>query len=278
MGRFRTVCRRLARVVLCFGALVVLALLAAQVEQHVFRRRAEQLAADLETLEMRKTTWQEAQARLAHWGASRKFSDSCDAQSCSVDITFTEFAFGFLSERNLFVRLDDYFRWRLRLSYNEGPFVRAERLLGHTFMRLGGRPATVNAHVLMQDSVVWNKAIWMQIENYSSHVPGWDTGNRRIDFGVVASAEAVSRVDRQRERWDPVQLARHPEYLIGKPSSCQICVATWTKFTPYADPSDVNRLMRMDSSCLTRWQPCVDHGEIMPEAWAQYLAERPQER
>jgi hypothetical protein len=53
------------------------------------------------------------------------------------------------------------------------------------------------------------------------------------------------------------------------------CVAGWATFTPYAAPADVQRLMQVDLSCLTRWRSCVTQGEIMPIAWAQYLAERP---
>lgn len=273
--RFRTVCKWLARAVLCFGGLVMLALLAAQVEQHLFRRRVERLAAELETLEMRKTPWQEAQARLAHWGASQTIDKECDDRSCSTQIVLTEHMFDFISQRNLFEKLDDYFRWRFGLSYAVGPFRRAEQSLLRVYMRLGGRPAQCKADVGMRDGIVWSKAIALWIETYARTIPGWDTENRAIQFAVLASAETVPGFEPQWSRIHSARLGLHPNYLIGRPSSCEVCVATWTKFTPYADPADVNRLMRMNFSCLTRWQPCVDHGEVMPEAWAQYLAEQP---
>jgi hypothetical protein len=50
----------------------------------------------------------------------------------------------------------------------------------------------------------------------------------------------------------------------------------WVKFTPYAAPEDVYRLMQLNLSCLTRWHPCVTQSDIMPAAWVQYLAERSQ--
>jgi hypothetical protein len=51
--------------------------------------------------------------------------------------------------------------------------------------------------------------------------------------------------------------------------------AGWTIFTPYAATADVHRLMQLDLSCLTRWYRCLTQSDIMPAAWAQYLAEVP---
>src|ERR1700730_4995862 len=34
-----------------------------------------------------------------------------------------------------------------------------------------------------------------------------------------------------------------------------------------------DRLMRVNTSCLTRWHPCVTENDIMPAAWSQYVAE-----
>jgi hypothetical protein len=41
-------------------------------------------------------------------------------------------------------------------------------------------------------------------------------------------------------------------------------------FNPSLDSATVDRLMRFDFSCFTRWiHPCRDEGDIMPSAWAQ---------
>ena len=47
----------------------------------------------------------------------------------------------------------------------------------------------------------------------------------------------------------------------------------YARFTPNAHPSDVQRLMNFDLSCITRWQPCLELEQLMPQAWPQYLAE-----
>src|SRR6266478_5038974 len=48
---------------------------------------------------------------------------------------------GYLFKRSVFVRLDDYFRWRLKLSYDIGPFARLELVLLRAYVCVGGRPA-----------------------------------------------------------------------------------------------------------------------------------------
>jgi hypothetical protein len=139
-------------------------------------------------------------------------------------------------------------------------------------MRVGGHPAKVTATVGMRDGIVWNKGISVWIETYA-HDPEW-SGNELFEFSLLASAESVSRFEYFGGSSINPQLKLHSNYVIGRPSGCEICVEGWTKFTPYAEPSDVRRLMNLDLSCLTRWHPCVSQSDILPTAWAQYLAER----
>jgi hypothetical protein len=141
------------------------------------------------------------------------------------------------------------------------------------YVRLGGHPARVTANVGMRDGVVWSKGFHVWVETYG-HPVGW-SGNWHSEFTLIASAYSVSRFDRGFGGLIVPQLILHPYYLIGRPSGCTICVAGWATFTPYAAPADVQRLMQVDLSCLTRWRSCVTQGDIMPIAWAQYLAERP---
>jgi hypothetical protein len=168
--------------------------------------------------------------------------------------------------------LDDYFRWRLKLSYDQGPFVRTELWLLRLYMRVGGHPARVTATVGMRDGIVWNKGVSVWIETYA-HDPEW-SGNELFEFSLLATADSVSRFEYFGGSLINPQLKLHSNYVIGRPSGCEICVEGWAKFTPYAEPSDVRRLMNLDLSCLTRWHPCVSQSDILPAAWAQYRAER----
>jgi hypothetical protein len=272
VGRFCSLRKFLFAFTLILCTVLFLLLAASQIEQRLFRRRAEILLSQLQSLELRKTSWQDAEIQLQRWVPNRVIDGPCNVHSCSLQVTLDEFIFAFFVQRNPFVKLDDYLRWRLKLSYNTGPFERMEHSLLQTYLRVGGRPARVIAKVGMRDGTVWSKGFYVWVETYG-HPVGW-SGNWRMEFTLIASAYSVSRFERGFGGPIDSQLMLHPYYSIGRPSGCTICVNGWAIFTPYAAPADVYRLMQMDLSCLTRWRHCLIQSDIMPVAWAQYLAER----
>jgi len=152
--------------------LLSLALIVSQVEQHLFRRRGELLLAEIQSLELRKTPWHEAQSQFRRWGRDSKLDDQCNEHKCSLKITLDERVLGYLFKRNVFVRLDDYFRWRLKLSYDIGPFARLELVLLRAYVCVGGRPARIVAIVGMRDGIVWSKGFSVFIETYA-HEAHW---------------------------------------------------------------------------------------------------------
>jgi len=233
VGRLRSLRNFLSALLLSLCAVLLLTLLACQIEQHLFRRRAELLLSQIQSLELRKTPWQEAQIRLQRWGQNRELGDYCDAHKCSLQITLKEFVFDYFTQRNLFVKLDDYFRWRLKLSYNVGPFERMEYSLLQAYLRLGGHPARIIANIGMRDGIVRRKDFYVGIETYG-HPVFW-SGNWRIEFTLIATASSVSRLDRSFAGLTDPQLMLHPYYSIGRPSGCTICVEGWAIFTPYAE-------------------------------------------
>jgi hypothetical protein len=272
VGRLRSLRKFLFALSLSFGALLFLTLLTSQIEQHLFRRRAELLLSQLQSLELRKTSWQDAQTQFQSWGANREFDKGCSSQKCSLKITLNEFVLGHLTQRNLFEKLDDYFRWRLKLSYSEGPFVHAEFWLIRLYMCMGGRPARVIANIGMRDGTVWSKGTSVWVETLIDSAE-W-SGDQPFEFSLIAEVNSAPRFDYYGSPRVSSQLMLHQNYVIGRPGGCEVCVEGWVKFTPYAAPEDVHRLMQLDLSCLTRWHPCVSQNEIMPAAWAQYVAER----
>jgi len=272
MGRFRSPRKLLFALALSFCTILVLTLLASRIEQRLFRRRAEILLSQVQSLELRKSSWQEAQTQLQRWSSNRVIGDFCDAHMCSLQVTLDEFVFAHFIQRTPLTKLDDYLRWRLKLTYNEGPFERMEASLFQAYVRLGGHPARVMAEVGMRDGLIWSKGFHVWIGTYG-HPTGW-SGNWRMVFTLIASTSTASRLDRSFGSLGDAQLMLHPDYVISR-RNCTICVAGWANFTPYAAPADIHRLMRLDLSCLTRWHHCLTQSDIMPVAWAQYLAERP---
>jgi len=174
VGRVGSLRKVIVALSLSLCAVLLLTLLASQVEQQLFRRRAALLLSQLQSLELRKTSWQDAKTQFQVWDANRQFSEQCDSQRCSLTITLSEFVLAHVTRRNLFWKLDDYFRWRLKLSYDQGPFVRTELWLLRLYMRVGGHPAKVTATVGMRDGIVWNQGISVWIETYALKVgPNW---------------------------------------------------------------------------------------------------------
>ena len=271
MGRLRAAGRLILALLVGLCALLFLALIVSRIEQLFFRQRVELLLSQVQSMELRKTSWQEAQTQFRRWGADRHFDEHCDSHACSLQITMNDPVLGYLTERNLFVKLDDYFRWRMKLSYDIGPFVRAEFWLLHVYMRAGGHPARATAEIGMRDDIVWSKGISVAIETYA-HADEW-SGTQPFEYTLIAEVNSRPRFDYFGDRLVRSQLMLHPNYEIGRPDGCEICVMGWVRFTPYAAPEDVSRLMQLNLSCLTRWHSCANQSDIMPAAWAQYVAE-----
>lgn len=247
-------------------AFLLLFILANQIEQRIFRRHAELLLSKFQTLELRRTTWQEAQFLFQRWRANLDFDETCLPQICAFQITMNEPLASFVSERNLFVKLDDYFRWRLRLSYSIGPFQRLEFWLFRIYLRVGGRPSQIRVRVGMRNNVIWTKGIWVSVETYSRFLD-------MSEYALIAEISSGPRFGHYGDSRLLSQLMSHPNYAIGSPDGCEICLMGWVRFTPYASPEDVHRLAQLDFSCLTRWHPCTTQSDIMPIAWEQYTAE-----
>ena len=258
------------------GVLIFLVLLASQVEQRLFRSRAELLLSQVQSLELRKAPWPDALRQLKRWERESKFNDRCTRAECSIEITLVEPVSGFLFRNLTFVHLDDYLRWRLRLCYDEGPFVRMKQAMLQGYMLLGGRPATITASAGMRGGVVWSKGFSVVIETYWHNIPDFNP-DRWFEYSLIASTGSVPHLDLSGQNWVDPQITLHPNYIISRPGGCEICIMGYVHFTPYADPADIRRLMQLNLSCLTRIRPCLDQGDIMPAAWKQYLEERDRE-
>ena len=93
-GRSRCVC----------GYLLLLSLTLAvnEVAQLLVRRRSEQLLTVIQSLEMRKSSWAEAQTRLRPWSSNIKLDDHCDAHKCSLEITLSDLVYPYVFGANRF--------------------------------------------------------------------------------------------------------------------------------------------------------------------------------
>lgn len=224
---------------------VVACAVAIQVEQHLLRRRAERLLGDIRSLEIGKTTQQDAQRTLPQWERYRWNEGPCKGPDCASFVV-----------EDFFYRHSD-----LIGRLYEKDRAAAELLFG-IYMKLGGRPSRVVGGVEFRDGVVSGKSFRVHVE-----VPPWKGNDWH--YTLVGGATSV------REIWQHHVKLSHPAYAIGRPDSCDgPCVAVYAEFTANTREADVLRLMSFDLSCLTRvFRPCRTEGDIMPAAWSQYLAE-----
>jgi hypothetical protein len=224
------------------ASVLVLALIAVvvgiQMDQILLRKRAEQLLADIKLLQVRRTTFTEAEQLLHRWKSVTKRDGDC-SRKCGLDILLQDFA------------------------YEHGSFL-GSRMLS-AYMRLGGHPARVRVGIGLRDGIVWSESVGVYVEVAPYHD---DTGTFS-QYSLLGGASFGS---------DPPTKNRndlHPAYAFeGLGGGCEVCQRISVLFTPDASPSDINRLMQFDLGCLTRWRhPCRRQGDIMPAAWRQYLDE-----
>jgi hypothetical protein len=234
--------RKILRIV-SIAVLILIASLTAfvQFQQHLLRWRAEHLLADIRDLQLGKSTWPDAQKIMTRWGAWGEYRGSCTSERCSYRIELDESygAFSYATHR----------------QNSPGDFlVECCRRLYPIYFVLGGRSAAVLARVDIIDGHIWAKDYLMAVDVLTQVLPEQD------GYMLFSSGTTVWRSEDFRRQLN----ARHPEYVIGRPGGCEGCEAIYARYTPFADPSEVNRLLNFNLNCLTRLIPCRHRGDIMP--------------
>lgn len=268
---FMRVARRVARGVAYFGVvcagLLAMMWIGGLIGQHVFRRRVERLLAAVRATELRKTSWEEAQARFSEWKRWTTYGSTCDSRQCSFEIVLAEPVFTFVGQSCEW--LDNYLRWRLERHYGDGdgPFVRSEIRILQSYLRMGGHPGRVTVSLEMRDGKVSGESVFVSVETYG-HPIGW-SGDFRQEFSLSAWFYAADRLPTNHDLGFKPE---HPDFeIIWHP--CTVCVLGTVIFTPEAEGADVRRLTQIKTSCFTKWRPCLTQADIMPAAWRQFMAE-----
>jgi hypothetical protein len=247
---------RLRRVLgmLAFIVLAAAAVLAAivPIQQRRLRIRAEAILADLHQIELRKTNWSEAKERMERWKEWGDYIEECGETLCRHSVELYD---GFGSALWGHLGVAQYFIWL------NGPYE-----------FLGGRVVRLTARLDVADGIVWGKGIVAYI-----HVSQLDDADGLFGghgYDLIAEAGSQSRLN---ELGGSPQIVLHPDYVIGTPGGCTSCLMVYARFTPYAEPATVRRLMDVNLSCIDRWHPCRYKPDIMPRAWEEFTKRRPNE-
>lgn len=255
--RVRAVILRIVRVfTISLLAAGLIAFAIVQVQQHLFRHRAERLLADFQSIRLQQSTWQDAQSFMRRWGAWGNYSGSCTASFCDYEIRFTDPQWNVgrhLSERlyNLFIDLHVFTIW--------------ERLGDH-------------GPKMFMDFTVSNGYIVRSGVSFGVYVPPKQASfTDDYSFFMALSAESrfsLSRDTNERGKWhlgSEDQLVDHPDYVVHRPGGCMYCELGEVTYTPYLPKPEVDRLTAFNFSCITRLRPCVQLSDLLPASSSWHL-------
>jgi len=219
---------------------IYLVLLAAvQISQRITRRRAEHLLSDLRGLQLERSSWSDARALMQRWGRWGVYKGTCDANHCVYEIRLD--STGVVSGVTATSELSFYL-------FSRSAEV-ASLLLGAHLPNAGGGFEVQNNRVI---------GTWFLL---STNLPG----------GSLFSGMSGKRT-RDLEPYDLwPEKDPHPEYRTVLRTGT---IGTFfTQFTAATKQEDVEWLTAFNFTCMTRWLPCRERGDLLPSAWAKYTAE-----
>jgi len=230
-----------------FVIFILLALATIQGEQRLQRSRSERLLRQLQAIDLRVATFSDVERTF---GRSATKSAKCDNESCEYSI-----------------QLESPLGSQALIRVLQRFHIPTDRLF-HTLLRLGARPALVNAQIKIRNGIAWGKSMMVVIA-----MPGGrDNQGRWCDYELIGRVQSIPAFHHRYYR--DAEFLLHTDYEIGRPGGCTACVEGHVWFTPYAAVGDVRRLMDFDLSCMTRWRNiCRTQSDILPSAWAQYQQE-----
>ena len=218
-----------------FTALVLLSAAWASAEgaQWLLRWRAERLLADIRSLEVNRSGWSDAQAEIKKWGRSGIPIGSCTSEACTYRIDLIQ---------SLPPMLVGY--------PGEGVRNSLPRLMDH----IGLRNAAARGGFTVEHGVITSK--WFG-EQVTLPVRDWTQPSDYVPYLSASSGENAKFRGLAGGDHTP-----HP-HRVAQTSGSAMAVT----FSPEEDPSEQTALMDFRFSCITRFTPCENEGEILPAAW-----------
>lgn len=197
---------------------------------HWFQHKAESLLRDIQNLELRKSTWKDAERIRTKFARNAKTDTACSPAHCDLEIGLVEW--------------DIYSRIGKSVSKFDLIAIKAVRVAG-------GRWGSVQATVRIRGGVVWGKDFGVIM----AHPQG---------YALMAAARTVSRFEFQP---DYAGIDLHPNVRFGQPMACTFCKELWAKVTPYASSEEFRDAFAFDLSCIaSTLRRCTEMNQIMPVA------------
>ncbi len=242
------------------GAYVVL-VVAIQIGQHVVRRRAERLAADLQVLRVGASTWSDFQGFQKRWGRWGHYDGECTASHC-------EYRIG----------LRDWFAEAL--SHADGVLPDERGNLGSYVMSATrAHMPGAYADVSIGNGVVTAFSSGFQVGVPNGHYPGSRFGEphegdpRPYSYTLLVTYESGRFGERYPTTWlEPTR--PHPSFEVSEPSGCENCIAITLTSQEGTSLRSLGSFADISWGCMTGWSFCAVEKDIAPNAWRQYLADK----
>ncbi len=245
-------------------AVVFLAALFVQVQQYLFRYRAEHLLADMQAVRLHQSTWQEAQILMQRWGAWGHYEGSCTWTNCTYKIEIANFL------RSVNLKLPEG-HWFLNCIRNE--------TVAGIYRLMGGRFAQFSVGFIVQDGTIWRRSTWLEIElppKGFHFVPDEPWGT--LNLSAQSRQSLREPDDFNHGNWilgGNEQIADHPNYKSGRPDGCESCLEGDVTYAVQTPPEEYKWLTNYQFDCLTRRNPCQILEDVLPAAKEWHLYEPP---
>jgi hypothetical protein len=201
--------------------------------QWLLRWRAGKLLADVRSLEVNRSQWQDAQKMMARWGQWSVPKPDCTAESCVYQI-------------NLIQSLPPILGGHPGTGVNNW----LPKIVGH----LGLRGAAARAGFTVEHGVVTSK--WFG-EQVTLPVEDWNISGDYVPY-LSASSGGFSRFHQRASEFPHL----HPNRMVqAYPHGLNVM------FDPEEDPSEQALLLDYRFSCFTQLRPCRSEGDMLPEGW-----------
>jgi hypothetical protein len=230
MTKARVVC---LRVLAALAVLVVSAWAIAYAGQWLLRWRAERLLGEIRSLQVNRSTLAEVKPLIAKWSKTQEVSTDCTAEDCQYGVTLT-----------------DVLPAPLRGYPDDGVKNYLPRLMDH----IGLRSASAVGGIRVRNGVVTERTF---IENVSLPVSVWfERGGAFVPDLLVWSSEISSFRGYDFTPLYPHRVARN----LKGPYGVKIT------FVPEEQADVQKALMDFRLHCITRFSPCLEESEILPES------------
>ena len=234
------------------------------VGQWVFRWRAERLLADAARLgQDGQGSWVEFQAFEKRWGAWGSYEGDCTQTACDYNVNVQDWTGEVLYPAWL-SGWKDQWKYSIPVEHAMVPLLWLNR----------AKVPGVSVYVQVEKGEPTPRRARLAVMVWKGITEDGSTDGGGPAYELIAGFR-MSREDADFHRMpipDWPELGPPADIQVQKPGGCMNCIAIWTAYNEKAKVAELEPLLKIEMSCITRWSSCRNEADIMPAAWKAYSA------